>query len=181
MNRVNRGIILAVILCAGCGQATEIGQSNQDSPVQIDPSSATIKGIYDDPVTLTDGRFEGPPIEEDGASRPVVDLLDAHRVDHDLDGDGVEETAILLTENSGGSGQFLYIAILGERQGQAGNIATVLVGDRVQVEGFGAVGNDLVLDVVQAGPSDPLCCPTQKATRRWSLTDGTLTEKIEPA
>ncbi|MCB0173146.1 MAG: LysM peptidoglycan-binding domain-containing protein, partial [Anaerolineae bacterium] len=68
-------------------------------------ANATYTGIYDDQeVTLTDGQYEGEPFVEGGASRPTVNFNPNDVAFGDLNGDGVEDAAVLLSENSGGSG-----------------------------------------------------------------------------
>ena len=53
------------------------------------------------------------------------------------------------------------------------------VGDRVQIRNGRTSGNLVVLDVVQAGASDPLCCPGELVTRAWRRDGSALRE--EPA
>jgi len=161
------------VFMMGCAHGADPGRSNPEAAV--DPASATYTGIYEEPVTLTSGRYEGPPIFEGSAMRSVVELVDRLRVRADLDGDGDLETAVLLVENSGGTGHFLHIAILDNGQ----SVSTVLVGDRIQISDFRADADSLVMDVVQAGPMDGLCCPTQTATRTWKMVNGILVEQEE--
>jgi heat shock protein HslJ len=137
-------------------------------------ANATYSGITSDPVTLTDGRWEGDPFVEGGASRPAVGLLDHFILTGDLDNDGTDEVAVLLWESSGGSGTRLHLAAMGERDGVITNLATTLIGDRVQVRSGGVEDGLITLDVLRAGPEDAACCPTEKALVSWSLTGGGL-------
>ena len=139
-------------------------------------SSATFTGIYDEAVTLVDGRWEGEPFVEGGASRPSVGLVDHFALIGDLDGDGREETTALLWESSGGSGTRLYLAVMGRGHHDLEDLGTALVGDRVQVRSARIVDGRIELDVVQAGPGDAMCCPSQLATRGWALSAGNLVE-----
>jgi heat shock protein HslJ len=175
--------VLAVV-SAGCradeGDSTSAsgdpGPSQQISPPTIDEiGDATIEGIYDDPVLLEDGTFEGEPFEEGGASRPRVKLLDFYRAG-DMNGSGVDETAAFLSESSGGSGTVLFLAIMGRHEEEIKNLGTALVGDRVQVRDARVENGTVVLDVLQAGPDDAMCCPGELATRAWRLDGGDLVE-----
>ena len=74
--------------------------------------SATISGIYENPIKLKDGRYEGEPFVPGGASRPTVTLLPEPRARFDVDGDGSPEWLAVLAESSGGSGTFLYLAVV---------------------------------------------------------------------
>ena len=57
-------------------------------------ANMTYSGIYDDDVTLTDGRWEGEPFVADGASRPAVGIIDDFMLIGDLDGDGTDEVVV---------------------------------------------------------------------------------------
>ena len=69
-------------------------------------ANMTYSGIYDDDVTLTEGRWEGEPFVADGASRPSVGIIDDFMLTGDLDGDGTDEVVVFLWESSGGSGTY---------------------------------------------------------------------------
>ena len=49
--------------------------------------NATYSGIYDDPITLTEGIYEGEPFVEGDASRPTVEYIQGAERYSDLDGD----------------------------------------------------------------------------------------------
>jgi len=138
-------------------------------------TNATYHGIYETPVRLVNGRFEGEPFAAGGVSRPTVQLIGGVLETGDLDGDGSEEAVVLLVENSGGTGSFIYLAALGRRGGEVVNLGTGLVGDRVQIRSIRVHGRQIELEVVQRGPNDAACCPSQKAMRVWAL-DGGLVE-----
>lgn len=53
-------------------------------------ASVTYHGIYETPVRLVNGRFEGEPFAEGGVSRPMVQLIGNVLETGDLDGDVVE-------------------------------------------------------------------------------------------
>jgi heat shock protein HslJ len=127
-------------------------------------------------VTLKDGRWEGEPFVPGGASRPRLTLARDFLLGGDLDGDGSEEAVVLLSESSGGSGSNGYLAVVGRRGEGLVNLGTELVGDRVQIRSARISGRRIELDVVQAGPQDAACCPSQKATRAWALAADGLRE-----
>ncbi len=176
---MRRSIAAVVIIAAGattpaCDRGGAVGELAAPSLEEL--ASATYIGIYDEAVTLVDGRWEGEPFVEGGASRPSAGLVDHFAPAGDLDGDGREETIVLLWESSGGSGTHLYLAVTGRRNRDIVNLGTALVGDRVQVRRGRIADGRIELDVVQAGPEDAMCCPSQLATRRWALGEGALVE-----
>ncbi len=144
---------------------------------EIDPSSATFFGVYDGPVTLTGGSFEGEPFVDGGSARPRLVLAEWLQVPGDLDGDGVEETVVFLEENSGGTGRFVYAAVLSDTPAGVVNTATARVGDRVQIRDATVRGDRLSVRVVQSGPGDAACCPSRLAIRHWRYADGSLVEE----
>jgi heat shock protein HslJ len=134
----------------------------------------TYKGILGDAAALRDGVYEGDPFLPGGASRPRVELLGMPPVLHDLDGDGIDDAAVLLAESSGGNGVFTWLAVVSCRDGQAVNVGTTVVGDRVMIRSVVGREGAIVVDFVGAGPREPLCCPTRNVRNRYRLRDGNL-------
>jgi heat shock protein HslJ len=177
-----------VILAAGAGLAgckttgdeqgveSEIGRNQRLAPALAELANATYEGILAEPITLKEGRWEGEPFEPDSASRPTVWLLGDLFTTGDLNGDKTPEAVVLLGENSGGSGTYVYVAVVGFAQGAMVNLSSDKVGDRVQIRSLALSGPNIVLEVVQAGPEDAACCPTQKASLTWSLQGNRLVQ-----
>lgn len=141
--------------------------------------NATYRGFEGEegPVALVDGIWEGEPFDEGGASRPRVRFVGDFMAAGDLDGDGSDEVVVLLSESSGGSGKFLYLAVVDRNGGELDNVATELVGDRVQVRGASVDDGKILLDLLRVGPSDAACCPGELATVGWKLSsEGGLSE-----
>lgn len=124
------------------------------------------------PVKLVDGKWRGRPYKKGSASRPVVTLVGDLRVMGDLDGDGIEDAVVLLNYAPGGTGQLLYLAVMARKKGKIENIATALIGDRVQIRDVRIEQNRILVDAVQAGPKDAMCCPGEVITRAWILEPG---------
>ena len=118
---------------------------------------------------MTNGRWVGDPFVAGGSTRPAVGLIDDFILTGDLDADGNDEAVVLLWENTGGSGTYSYIAVTGMRDDKPYTLDTALIGEHVQVRAGRIVGDRIELDVVQQGPGDAACCPSQKATRSWTL------------
>lgn len=148
----------------------------QQEPLAVTAGNLSYYGIYAEPVTLDGGYWEGPPFVTASASRPSVGLVNGFNFSGDLDGDGINELVVFLRENSGGSGTSTYIAVAGVRDGKRLNLGTALVGDRVQLRGGRIDKARIELEVVQQGPGDAACCPSQLALRSWELTAEGLQE-----
>ena len=168
-----------IIACSQIPAQVDKGERQPFSPAAAAPSvvqlkSATFSGVLDHAVTLKEGVYEGRPVVEGGASRPRVTLWDHLIAFGDLDGAPGEEAAVLLSESSGGSGERVYVAVVGARGGELANLGTTLVGDRVKIRTLHVADRRIVMDVVEAGPKDALCCPTQLARKSYALRNGTL-------
>ncbi len=156
-------------------EATMAASTQPEGPPSLDEiANTTIHGIYDEPVQLQGGKYEGEPFEPQGASFPRVGLIEEFLLTGDMDGDGVEEAVVMLWESSGGSGTYSYLAALGREGSEVVNIATAEIGDRVQLRDSRISGNRVELDIVQAGPEDAGCCPGEMATLAWALEGNSL-------
>ena len=184
-------MLLTSAACAAPGSPGE--PTAQPMPTVTQPASATIEevvatsdipaglsfealgelsyhGILEQPVTLTGGRFEGEPIVEGGASRPMVNLLSQPVVYGDLDNDGQPDAAVVLVSDSGGSGTFVYLALVQSRSDAPANVATSFLGDRVQVKSLSIEGDRLIAMLLGHAPDDPACCPSQEEVRLFRLS-----------
>ena len=178
-----RATILILIVAAACSRGGTLGgpvaimtsEEVEGPPTAFELAHATYSGIMDEPVTLSEGLWEGEFYAEDGASRPTVGLVDHFILTGDLDGDGLDDAAALLWESSGGSGTRLYLAAVGRHNRKANNLGTILIGDRVQIRSGAIEDGRITLDIVRTGPDDAACCPTEKALVTWMLGEDRLT------
>jgi heat shock protein HslJ len=171
--------LLALSCASGEKETAKPAETRSTAPsiTNDDLARATYRDLLEPEVTLVDGRWESPTR---GAPRSTVLLLGDLTRHGDLDGDGAPEAVALLAAGGGGSGSFLYIAAMKPRDGGVENAATALVGDRVDVRDARVEDRQVILDVVQAGPEDALCCPGEMATRVWTLSGDSLAEGPSP-
>ena len=177
-------IVIVLVALPGCSpQNGDDGASNDEKsaplttvPEMDELDSLSVSGIYEEAITLTEGHWEGAPVEEGAASRPMVGLVQDFYLSGYLDGEWPAEAIITLWETSGGSGVNSYLAIVQRRDGSPVNIGTALIGDRVQLRDARVVDQRIELDLVQQGPDDAACCPTETITRVWQLGEDGLQE-----
>ena len=138
--------------------------------------NATVVGLFDDPLTLRGGYWEGEPYVIGGASRPTAGIIDDLSVTGDLDGDGTAETVAFLWSATGGSGTRNYVAVFTNSRMGVSNRSTVLIGDRVKPRDARIAEGLLEVDVVEHAPGDAMCCPSVEATRVWRYDGRDLRE-----
>ncbi|HEX5133184.1 MAG TPA: META domain-containing protein [Candidatus Krumholzibacteria bacterium] len=184
-----RGISLAgaLLTLVNCGQDHQRRQESDahlsrvthSAPTLDELKNATYRGIegLPDAVTLTKGRWEGEPFVAGGAARPSLYYARDFFLAGDVDGDGNAEAVALLGENSGGSGERVYLAVVRRDGIGVACVAVALLGDRVKVRDARIESGQIEMDVLQAGPGDPMCCPGDLVTRAWRLQDGRLVEQ----
>jgi heat shock protein HslJ len=165
MIRINGYLIAAG--AAVLGAFTVIRANAAPTPEQL--GNIAYKGIFEHAITLTNGHWVGKPFVAGGSTRPAVGLIDDFILTGDLNADGQDEAVVLLWENTGGSATYKYLAVTGLRDDKPYTLDTALIGERVQVRAGRIIGNRIELDVVQQGPRDAACCPSQTATRYWNL------------
>jgi len=124
---------------------------------------------------LSGGRYEAPAAP--GSATMVRLQLGDKRAAGDLDGDGKNDTLVVLTLDPGGSGTFSYAgALLSGRPGQPG--PTVLLGDRITIEVVRVSGSRAHLEFMDRRPGEPMAAaPTVHTVREFAARDG----RLEPA
>jgi heat shock protein HslJ len=144
------------------------------TPTLEQVKAATVSGVFDQAITLADGRYEGQPVQDGAASRPTALLWEPTFHTADVDGNLGSEALAMLSSNAGGSGEFVYLAVFGMRDGALANLATVPVGDRVRLQSLWLERGRVIMDVIEAGPSDAACCPTQVSRKTFGYDGGTF-------
>jgi len=169
-------VVVFGVALAGC-----FGTAGTPADPPLDQlRSATYDGVLQEPVTLVDGRYEGDSYVAGAASRPVVTLVSDPIATGDITGDGIGEAVVALAHDAGGSGVFMYLAVVNDPAGNPDNIATVSLGDRVRLAAIDIREGRIIADLVEHAPKDPMCCPTREVRREWVLQDGALIE-LQPA
>ena len=169
-------VSLAALVLVACGQKEQAGPAAAvpagppPTPTLDQLKGATVSGVFDQAVTLANGKYDGPPAEPGAASHPTLVLWEPAVAFGDMDGAAGNEAVALLSSNSGGSGEFVYIAVFGVRDGQLVNLGTAEVGDRVKLRTLWLEKGKAMMDVVEAGPQGPGVLPD--AAGPQDLRDG---------
>jgi hypothetical protein len=103
----------------------------------------------------------------------VVKMTDIHTFG-DLDADGSQDAVVILTENAGGSGTWLFLAPMLNQKGSPMSVTAQSLGDRVKINAVSIHNGVIIVDMITHGPNDGLCCPTVPVIRRYKLDGNTL-------
>ncbi len=172
-------VSLAALGMAACGQKqapvpTAAPAGPPPTPTLDQLKGATVSGVLEQAVTLANGRYDGPPAAPGAASHPTLVLWEPAVAFGDMDGTPGNEAVAALSSSGGGSGEFVHVAVFGVRDGQLVNLGTAEVGDRVKLRTLWLERGKAIMDVVEAGPKDPACCPTQLARKTYAMEGGAL-------
>lgn len=122
-------------------------------------------------VTLENGEYREPVAE--GSATELVVTWTGVAATGTLNGQFA--VATVITVNTGGTGTFYYLALFTQDEnGQLVNTATTYLGDRAIINSLDITRNTIVVDMVQAGADDPMCCPTEHVEQVFALEENGL-------
>lgn len=122
------------------------------------------------PLKLTDGVFGGSENFLCNQERPsgfLFRIYNAKAAFGDLDLDGKDDAALILSTNYGGSGDFRELAVVLNQNGVLKHVTSAELGDRTIINEISIQDSRIVLDMVTHGPEDGACCPTQKVSSEF--------------
>ena len=124
---------------------------------------------------LTDGEYQ-EEIVPGAASKLIIVFYPDMYAFGDLDGDDVEDAAVVLATSGGGSGTFISLEAVINDKGTPKHVATAFLGDRAQVKSVAIESGEITVDMVTHGPDDPMCCPSLEVTQKYELQGDTLVQ-----
>jgi len=95
-------------------------------------------------------------------------IVDDAYVLTDFDNDGINDAAVVIYSNSGGSGVFIELAIIYDTKNPVYFTGEVL-GDRIKVNDISVNDKIITLDLIVQGENDPMCCPTETKIVKYKL------------
>ena len=182
---------LIALMMAGCGaiaQQTPSGADVEESPsaaatgespeltkdLGYQNSSFEVEGKT---VTLVNGvsEIESTP----GSAAKIVTRFFGNEAFGDLNGDGKEDVAFLITQEGGGSGTFFYlVAALQSEAGYQGTNA-ILLGDRIAPQTTQIENGRIVVNYAERKPDEPLTAqPSVGVSKQIQVLDGKLMEGL---
>jgi hypothetical protein len=181
--KTKRMLLLFTIFLIGCSSASlsptpapaSEPTSLSDTPTPAPDYATQLRnaeyrlGIVDSlrVVQLKDGKFEQGAVG--GVDYVSVTMLD-FVAKGSFDGRGNTEYAILVSENYGGSGSFMFLAVYVDLNGTPKFLTSRMVDDRPLINDLSVSdNNEIFLDAVTHGSQDPMCCPTLHNTRHYKV------------
>jgi hypothetical protein len=92
----------------------------------------------------------------------------------DLNSDGAEDAAFVLSENMGGTGFFMSVVVILNQGGMPVQSASRFLDDRAQLNSVVIINGRIAVDAVIHGFNDPMCCPNFPVVETFRLTGGAL-------
>ncbi len=148
------------------------------APVPPTPSALTLdmlrNATYYEPyskrtIKLVNGAYS----EGSGTDQFSVQMLDTVAFGN-LDTDGISDAAILLVENSGGTGDFESVVAVLNKGGAPSQAGQAELGDRVKINSMAINAALIDLDMLVQGPNDPMCCPSLLETQSFRVVENAL-------
>ncbi|PID58261.1 hypothetical protein CSB45_04120 [candidate division KSB3 bacterium] len=113
--------------------------------------NAVYHGIFDKPVSLHDGRYEGEPIVKDSPSRPIVSLVDALMAFGDLNDDGQDDAAVVLLKEFGETATLSYVAVMLNKEQVPVNFTTLFLGKQINIKSIAIDNEHVLIDLLEDG------------------------------
>ena len=123
---------------------------------------------------LVDGVYYRTPLYPGDSPQLYLTQLFEPIAYGDLNADGSEDAVVILETRNGGNGHFRELGAVLNQGGNAYNVSTAYLGDRVAVEAFQVQAGVISLDLRVHGPNDGLCCPSRSVRWRFRLENNLL-------
>jgi len=126
-------------------------------------------------VTLSKGEFRQPVVP--GSASEIIVRLTDKRVFGLVN--GRQTGAVILATSTGGTGTFYELGLLTKEAEGWVNTNVAYLGDRVNVHSLEIQDNGFVIAMTTQGPEDPMCCPTLRVTKRFTVQEKRLVAVAE--
>jgi hypothetical protein len=92
----------------------------------------------------------------------------------DLNGDGVDDAAVILQQNYGGTGTWVSVAAVLDQGGMPVHVSSALIDDRAIVSKVEISQAEIQVDATVHFVNDAMCCPSLVAPRSYRLVNNQL-------
>lgn len=169
--------IFSIFLLSSCGKKSEtITNNNQNekdvvSETVLDTLAKDASYVIDRTFyKLSNGQVEVAEAP-DSASKTIIKVFSSTPVG-DMNGDGLEDFAVVLTKKSGGTGTFYYISFLLTLEGEHFGTNSILLGDRIAPQTIEKSDTAIVVNYAMRYPGDSFDVIPSLGISRYFFTDG---------
>ena len=175
MNKKDINIVLALLLIGLGFYFFKLPKPAEVKPdVVFDPTNATYI-IDGNPVTLVNGSAEVSAAP--GSASTVKTMIFGRPMIGDLNKDGVQDAALLLVQDPGGSGTFYYIAAALNEGNVAKGTNAILLGDRIAPQTLELRNGQVIVNYAIRKPGEPMSTqPSQGVSKYFNVENGVLVE-----
>ncbi len=159
----------AAVIVVGIGAYVLFGmhrQANAPTIAAFDPLSATYT-IDGQPVALANGRSQVPAAP--GSAAQVTTVVFGQPAVGDLNGDGRADAAVILQQDSGGSGTFYYAAVAINAAAGARGSNAILLGDRIAPQNISIQNGRVVVNYAERNPGEPMTTPPSLGVTKYLI------------
>ncbi len=147
--------------------------SNTSTP-DAKNTSYMIEGVS---VTLKDGKSEVEAAP--GSASKITTTVFGEPTVGDLNGDGVPDSAVILVQNTSGSGTFYYVAAaLQTTEGIKGTNA-ILLGDRIAPQTLEINGSEIIANYADRNAGEPMTTNPSVGVSKYLKVNGMQLKEIE--
>jgi hypothetical protein len=116
------------------------------------------------PIKMVNGEFSGTV----GGVSLRAEILPEIQFG-DLNRDGMKDAALLLAENTGGTGTFVSLVVIFSQEGKFKQAPGIYIDDRPIINSISIADGKIKIDLLVHGPNDPLASPSQAELQEYTL------------
>jgi len=167
-------LVTGLALVTLVGGYAWLGAQHMPAPAAAAYKNATYE-IEGEQVQLKDGEAV-TGIAPGSASQTLTRYFGLEAVG-DLNGDGIPDVGFLLTQTSGGSGTFYYVAAAVKTANGYRGTNAILIGDRIAPQATEIGDGVIAVHYADRKPNEPMTAqPSAGVSRRYHIADGVLSE-----
>ena len=179
--KISTSIILIIIVLVVWGSYLIYQSTTEQSHINFVEQKPTVDArnvtyiIEGEEITLVNGRAEKEVLP--GSASKIITQYFGNEVKADFNVDGMDDVAFLLTQDSGGTGTFYYLAVaLWTENGYKGTNA-IFLGDRIAPQTTEFKNGEIIVNYAdrKAGES-MVVIPSVGISKYFKVVDGGLVE-----
>ena len=144
----------------------------------FDPKNATYM-VEGSSVTLVNGKSVSSAVTS-GSAETISTTMFGEPVLGDLNGDGIPDAAVMIEQNSGGTGVFYYEAAAMNVGNVAKGTNAVLLGDRIAPQTTQITNGQIIVNYADRNPGEPMTTQPSLGVSKYLRYDGTVLQVSSP-